>query len=135
MTAGLSRGGDGSPKIPGPVYSVERAVEVGDTAKRYDDRLPAVAASPFVLGLAEMACLAGVRALMGDDYVTVGVRSRFEHLRATPVGVKLSAHARVVRRVARRWYFRVSVLDEGGDVVATVSHLRVAVKTAVQVTG
>jgi predicted thioesterase len=67
---------------------------------------------------------------MGDEYITVGVRSVFEHLRATPVEVTLSAQARVVRRRSRKWYFKVAVVDEGGSVVATVSHLRVAVKAA-----
>ncbi len=102
---------------------VVRAV---DTAASFGSEFPAAVATPFVLGLAEVACHNAVAAQLGEGEVTVGVRATIEHLAPSPVGATLTARATLVRREGRALFFTVDVLD-AGQLCATVAHDRAVV--------
>jgi fluoroacetyl-CoA thioesterase len=98
-------------------------VRPADTAESFGDEFPPAASTPFVLGLAEVACHQAVAPLLAEHELTVGVRSCVEHLRPSPVGTQLVAVAQLTQRVKRRLYFRIEV-TEGAQVVARVRHMR-----------
>jgi predicted thioesterase len=98
----------------------------GDTAEAYGPELPPAASTPFVLGLAELACHRAVAGELAPGDITVGTAATIEHRAPSPVGATLVASARLVERDGRRLAFDVDVRQD--DVtVATVRHARAVV--------
>jgi len=98
-------------------------VRPADTAQSFGREFPRAASTPFVLGLAEVACHRAVESLIADGEITVGVRSHVEHLHPSPVGAELVAAAQLTLRAKRRLYFRIEV-TEGTRLVARLRHMR-----------
>lgn len=118
---------DGNPQQPQAVRSA--VVGEADTAAAYGPQFPAAAATPFVLGLAEVACHMAVEGELAPGEVTVGTDATVQHLLPSPVGATLTARARLVEREGRRLRFVVEVLD-GDEVCARVEHGRAVVLRA-----
>jgi predicted thioesterase len=113
----------------GTTAETSRIVGEADTAAAWDPGLPPAASTPFVLGLAELACHAIVAGDLSADELSVGAGARIEHLRPSRVGATLVARARLDRRDGRRLGFTVEVRD-AGEVVARVEHDRAIVPRA-----
>lgn len=109
--------------------SLSKVVSEADTAASYGSPFPAAAATPFVLGLAEVACHKVIQDELEPGQITVGVRAVIEHGAPTPVGGRLTATASEVARAGRRISFRVEVVDDAGP-CATVEHERAIVDLA-----
>jgi predicted thioesterase len=107
--------------------TVSRTVTAGDTAASWGPDFPPAASTPFVLGLAEVACHEAVAKDLTGEEITVGTGATIDHLTASPVGVELVARARLVARDGRRLRFEVEV-HEGDVLAARVSHSRAAVE-------
>lgn len=107
-------------------HSLSRTVGEGDTAAGFGRHFPKAASTPFVLGLAEVACHNAIAPELEPGEVTVGTAATIEHCLPSPVGAELTATARLVERAGRRLNFEVEVLD-GDEVCATVSHTRAIV--------
>lgn len=101
---------------------------MSDTAASYGQSFPQAAATPFVLGLAEVTCHEVVADTLAPGEVTVGVRAVVEHFAPTPVGLTLTAVARLRERDGRRLHFDVDVRDDNGP-VARVEHERAVVRS------
>lgn len=108
--------------------TLERAVTDADTAARFGENFPSAASTPFVLGLAEVACHQAVRSLLSEGEITVGTGASIVHSAPTPVGGRLAALAALIARDGRRLTFDVEVHDETGGTVATISHTRAIVR-------
>jgi predicted thioesterase len=106
--------------------SLSRVVGEADTAAGFGAHFPRAAATPFVLGLAEVACHNVIAPELAPGEVTVGTAATIEHQLPSPVGATLTAHARLVERDGRRLRFEVEVFD-GDDVCARISHSRAVV--------
>ncbi len=113
----------------GSTAETSRTVGESDTAAAWDPGLPPAASTPFVLGLAELACHAMIAGELGADELSVGAGARIEHLRPSRVGATLVARARLDRSDGRRLGFTVEVRD-AGEVVARVEHDRAIVPRA-----
>ncbi len=111
--------------------TLSRKVTLPDCASVWDPQLPQVASTPFVLGLAELCCIAVASRLQSADTITVGVRSLVEHRAAVPIDSTLTADAVLNRRVGRRWYFSVTVSWDERE-IARIRHLRVTIPHANQ---
>jgi fluoroacetyl-CoA thioesterase len=112
-----------------PTADVTRVVGAHDTAAAFGSEFPPAASTPFVLGIAEVACHQTVAATLGHGEITVGTAAHIEHLVPTAVGGTLTAHATLTERDGRRLRFDVSVM-EGEVVVARIEHLRAIVQRA-----
>ncbi|MGE0218868.1 thioesterase family protein [Mycolicibacterium sp.] len=97
-----------------------------DTAAGFGPSFPRAASTPFVLGLAEVACHNAIAAELAPGEITVGTAATIEHRSPSPVGATLTAHARLTERAGRRLRFEVDVFD-GEEVCATVTHSRAVV--------
>ncbi|MBU8813504.1 thioesterase [Mycolicibacterium goodii] len=106
--------------------SLSRTVGEGDTAAGFGAHFPKAASTPFVLGLAEVACHNAIADELAPGEVTVGTAATIEHRLPSPVGAELTARARLVQRDGRRLQFEVEVFD-GDRVCATVTHARAIV--------
>jgi predicted thioesterase len=88
--------------------------------------LPAVYASPQMIMLMEMACADAIASLLPDGYVSVGAHVDVKHLAATPVGMTVTASARVIEVSERTVRFAVSAHD-GIDLIGEGFHVRAPV--------
>jgi fluoroacetyl-CoA thioesterase len=108
------------------IATVSRQVTSSDTATSWGDAFPPAASTPFVLGIAEVACHQAIAPDLAPGEITVGVAAHIEHLQPSAVGATLVASAVLVRRSGRRLSFEVEVREDG-RLVATVAHERAAV--------
>jgi fluoroacetyl-CoA thioesterase len=103
--------------------SLSRTVTEADTAAMFGPDFPKAASTPFVLGLAEVACHNIVAGELQYGELTVGTAATIEHLLPSAVGATLTARATLVERSGRRLHFEIEVFD-GDDLCATLTHGR-----------
>lgn len=106
--------------------SLTQVVGGEDTAASFGTHFPRAAATPFVLGIAEVACHNAIAPELADGEVTVGMSATIEHLLPSPVGATLTARATLDERNGRRLQFSVEVFD-GDELAAKISHGRAIV--------
>jgi predicted thioesterase len=111
-----------------PGLKLERQLEVGSehTAETLGSGDVPVLGTPAVLALAERACVEAIADDLPEGQTSVGAWAEVEHLRATPVGRMVCAHATLIGHHGRRLEFNV-VVEQDGDTVAKVRHRRVLV--------
>jgi predicted thioesterase len=109
------------------VSSVTRVtVEEKNTVGAMVPGMPYVAATPYLVGMAEMACSRLVKDLLEPGQVTVGSRVVIDHLGPSKVGAELVIKAALLQRERNRFKFSVTV-EDGARTVAKVEHERAAV--------
>src|SRR3954452_15918956 len=103
-------------------------ITVGDehTAPRVGSGRIAVLATPVMINLIEAAALAAVEHLLPAGHQSLGLPLEVSHVAATPVGLRVSASAEVVRVEGRTITFRVEAHDER-EPIGGGSHQRVVV--------
>jgi fluoroacetyl-CoA thioesterase len=114
-----------------PGLKLDRTLEVEDehTALSLGSGDVPVLGTPALLALAEGACVDAIRDDLPDGQTSVGTWAEIEHLKATPVGHSVCAHATLIGHHGRRLEFNVLV-EDAGDTIAKVRHLRVLVDRA-----
>lgn len=85
-----------------------------------------VLSTPRLIQLMESAAVKAVEAYLLPDQLTLGTRVDIRHLAATPVGMKVTAHALLKATEKNRLYFVVDAYDEQ-EKVAEGEHERVLV--------
>jgi predicted thioesterase len=115
-----------------PTLQATRTATVtdADTAARFGPDFPPAASTPFVLGLAEVACHDAVAGTLTDGEITVGTGATIKHSAPSPVGTTLTAVAKLEEQVGRRLRFAVVVRDADGLEVAHLEHHRAVVDRA-----
>ena len=88
--------------------------------------LPEVYASPQMIMLMEMACADAIAALLPDGWVSVGAHVDVKHLAATPIGMLVTATAKVIEVNERSVRFACSAHD-GLDLIGEGFHVRAPV--------
>ena len=88
-----------------------------------------VLATPVMVTLMESAALEAVAGLLPEGYQTVGTRIDVHHFAATPVGMRVTASAEVIRVDGRSLTFRLIVEDEK-ERIGEGSHERVIINVA-----
>jgi predicted thioesterase len=114
---------------PGLKASADLVVTEAHTALALGSGDVAVLSTPAILALAEGACVAAIAADLPDGETSVGAWAEIEHMRATPVGASVSAHALLLGHHKRRLEFSVTVEADGQE-VAKVRHRRILVDRA-----
>lgn len=115
-----------SPAGEGMTHSTRVAVKEKDTVGFLVPGMPMVAATPYLVTIAEIAAYEIARKLIPPEEVTVGARVVIDHLGASKVGAELVVDATLARREKNRFYFTITIKD-GERTVATVEHVRAAV--------
>ena len=112
---------------PSEISSITR-VTVGptDTVGALEPSMPAVAATPYLVMVAEFACTHLVQHLVEPGQITVGTRVVIDHLGASKVGAELVIKAKLIGREKNRFRFAVEI-EDGPRTVAKVEHERAAV--------
>jgi len=119
-TAGVTAGGT-------ELKSVTRVVvKEKDTVGAMVPGMPYVAATPWLVGVAEFACGQLVRDLLEPGRITVGSRVVIDHLGPSKVGAELVIKASLIGREKNRFKFAVQI-EDGARTVAVVEHERASV--------
>jgi predicted thioesterase len=82
-----------------------------------------------MINLIEAAALAAVEHLLEPGYQSLGTHLDVRHIAATPVGMRVTAHAEVTRVEGRTVHFRVEARDER-ELIGDGTHERVVVNVA-----
>ncbi len=97
---------------PGRSGTTSIVVGTRDTAPRIGSGKIKILATPVLITLLEEAALEAVEHLLPAGFQTVGTRLEVSHTAATPVGLRVDAHAEVEEVSGRRIRFRVWAEDE-----------------------
>lgn len=97
---------------PGLKGSVEIVVGEEHTAPHVGSGRVRVLATPIMINLMEAAALQAVEGLLPAGHQTVGIHLDVTHVAATPVGMRVRAHAQLIRVDKRTLFFDVSAEDE-----------------------
>jgi fluoroacetyl-CoA thioesterase len=97
-----------------------------DTVGALDPGMPQVAATPYLVTIAEFACARLVQDQLEPGQITVGTRVVIDHLGASKVGAELVIKAALLSREKNRLRFAVEI-EDGARTVARVEHERAAV--------
>lgn len=92
--------------------STEIMVGTRDTAPHVGSGKIKVLATPVLVMLLEEAALRAVEGLLPAGHQTVGTRLDVSHTAATPVGMRVNAHAEVMKVDGRKLTFRVWAEDQ-----------------------
>ncbi|MBV1698611.1 MAG: hypothetical protein KGK33_00830 [Hyphomicrobiales bacterium] len=101
-------------------------VEAKDTVGAMMAGMPMVAATPWLVGVAELACGRLVLDLLEPGQITVGSRVVIDHLGPSKVGAELVIKTTLQSREKNRFKFGVRI-EDGPRTVAVVEHERAAV--------
>ncbi len=107
--------------------STEIVVGTRDTAHHVGSGKIKVLATPVMVMLLEEAALAAVEKFLPRGYQTVGTQLNISHIAATPVGMRVVAHAEVIDVVERKLTFRVWAEDES-ERIGEGTHERIIVE-------
>lgn len=97
-----------------------------DTLGALNSSMPKVAATPYLVTIAEFACANLVKGLLEPGQITVGTRVVIDHLGASKVGAELVITAALMKREKNRFRFAVEI-EDGARMVAKIEHERAAV--------
>ena len=111
---------------PGLTATVEIVVGTRDTAAHVGSGKIGVLATPILVTLLESAALQAVERFMPPGQQTVGTRLDISHTAATPVGMRVRAHAELLRVEGRKLTFRLHAEDEG-EPIADGTHERLII--------
>jgi fluoroacetyl-CoA thioesterase len=89
----------------------------------------AVLATPVMINVIEAAALAAIEHLLPTGHQSLGVRLDVSHTAATPIGLRVTATAEVLKLEGRTVTFRVEARDEF-EPIGGGSHQRVVVSVA-----
>jgi predicted thioesterase len=110
----------------GTLGHAEMIVAEKDTAFKMGSGGVKVFSTPSMIALMEKAAQSSVREMMEAGFVTVGTEVNIMHLRATPVGMRVTAESELTGVEAKQLYFRVTARDAKGE-IGRGTHTRVIV--------
>src|SRR5260221_3793133 len=111
---------------PGLTGSAELVVGEEHTAPRVGSGRVHVLATPVMINLIEAAALMAAENLLPPGHQSLGIRLDVRHFAATPVGMRVTATAEIVKVDGRTVTFRVEVHDEK-EPIGDGTHERVVV--------
>jgi predicted thioesterase len=114
---------------PGLIGTAEIVVTPDQTAPFVGSGRIAVLATPVMINLIEAAALAAVEHLLPAGHQSLGTHLDISHFAATPVGLRVTATAQVLKIEGRAISFRVDARDER-EPIGGGTHRRVVVSVA-----
>lgn len=101
---------------PGIKGSQTITVTEADTAAAYKSGIVAVFATPAMIGLMENTAHLSVQPHLEEGYITVGTEVSIRHIKATPVGMRVTAESELIGAEGNKLKFSVSAHDETGQI-------------------
>src|ERR1700761_9787778 len=111
---------------PGMTGTAEIVVGPEQTAPFVGSGRIAVLATPVMINVIEAAALAAIEHELPAGHQSLGIHLDVSHTAATPIGLRVTARAEVVRLEGRTVTFRVEARDQF-EVIGGGTHQRVVV--------
>jgi len=108
--------------VPGLTGTCDMVVKEEDLVSS----LGHVLSTPRLIQLMEAAAIEAIKGYMSSGELSLGTRVSIQHLSATPLGMKVTAHALLKRVEKNRLFFLVDAYDEK-EKVAEGEHERLVV--------
>ena len=112
--------------VVGQVGSLEQMVGPQHAADRFENTGVTVLATPVLCHWFESASVRAIAPQLEPGEASVGTRLTIEHLKATPLGMRVRVESRVVAVSGRRITFAAQAMDEA-ELVARGTHERFVV--------
>ena len=109
--------------------STEVLVSEANSAKTMGSGSLDVFATPAMIALMEKAASMAVQNYIDEDSSTVGTMINIKHIAATPMGMNVTARAKLVEIDGKRLVFTVEAFD-GRDKIGEGQHERFIIKAA-----
>ena len=106
----------------------ERKVKYEDTAANYGSGKLEVLATPALVAIMENTALQSAEKFLPPGYNTVGIEISIKHIKATPIGGKVSCKSVLKTIEGNKLIFNIREYDENGE-IGKASHSRVIVDT------
>jgi fluoroacetyl-CoA thioesterase len=114
---------------PGLHGTATLVVSEAHTAPRIGSGRVHVLATPVMINLMEAAALDAIESLLPDGHQSLGIHLDVSHHAATPVGMRVTAIARVLDLEGRKVRFEVEARDER-ELIGGGTHERVVVNVS-----
>lgn len=112
--------------VPGLIGKSEMVVGEEDLVSKLGSIAVDVLSTPRLIQLLETAAIEAIQDYMPSDQLSLGTQVKVKHLSATPLGMKVTAHALLKEVDKNRLFFLVDAFDER-DKVAEGEHERILV--------
>ncbi len=113
----------------GDSYTAGQVVAQKDTATHYGSGTVDVFATPAMIALMENAAMHTALRGLPEGFGTVGTAVNVQHIRATPIGMKVTATAVLEKIDGKQLVFKVTAHDEKGE-IGHGAHTRYIIETA-----
>ncbi len=111
---------------PGLIGKAELIVDQEHAAESVGSGMIRVLATPVMINLIEAAALQAIEAHLPDRWQSLGTYLEVSHVAATPVGMRVSAIAELVKVEDRLLQFRARAIDEV-EKIGAGTHRRIVV--------
>ncbi|MDD3875099.1 MAG: thioesterase family protein [Bacteroidales bacterium] len=98
-------------------------VRIKDTASQYGSGLIDVFATPAMVGLMETTAQKSVQKFLPEGHITLGIEISVKHIKATPVGQKVTCFSELTHIDDRKLTFSLTAFDEN-DEIGSGTHQR-----------
>ncbi|MEI6822561.1 MAG: thioesterase family protein [Bacteroidota bacterium] len=112
----------------GVIGRMEIVVSKELTAAKYGSGLIEVFATPAMISIMESTAHTSVQKYLPEGFITLGIEVNIKHLKATPVGMKVTCESKLINVDGRKLTFEVNASDEKG-LIGTGLHVRFIVET------
>lgn len=111
---------------PGLTGTSGITVAYEDTAAHVGSGKNRVLATPVMVNLMESASLIAIERFLPSGYQSVGTKLDISHIAATPIGMRATAEAELIKVEGKALTFRLTVRDEMG-LIGEGTHERIIV--------
>ena len=111
---------------PGIRHHKEIVTDESHSARSFGSGLVDVFATPAMIALMENTALESIQSFIPEGYTTVGTEINVKHLKATPIGMKVTGESFIREVKYPKIVFEVHAWDEKG-LIGIGTHTRVIV--------